>query len=167
VTKPVKDAMKMRKYFPYPLNESRDHFIAGYRRVDKEGILVVLSHGSEKGPMMIAGREGADNVVFMSDEEIHRFGDYLVSHNITLYLLSCNTGRMTIAHSTDERTFAAKLKDTNATFYAPDGYAKISTGDSVQFKAVEREDGGGSASWLSVERQAIDILRSGKSLTIP
>jgi hypothetical protein len=134
--------------------------------VDQNGILVVLSHGSEQGPMMIAGREGNDNVVFMSDREIQNFGQHLVLQNITLYLLSCNTGRMTLADP-NERTFAAKLSDTNATFYAPDGYAKICTGGSVQFKVVEQDDGGGSASWLCVKRQAISTLRPGKSLTIP
>ncbi|MFC5583049.1 hypothetical protein [Rhodanobacter terrae] len=103
--------------------------------VDQDGILVLLSHGDETGPLMVKGHNGKD----MDADQIREFGAHLVQRNISLYLLSCETGK---------GAFAASLAATGATFIAPIGYAEFKS-NSVGVAVHSRGDKNELLGWFS------------------
>lgn len=110
-----KDALtyfKGKGYASYSLNEKPAYFWELIDIVAENGVLVILSHGDENGPLMVAGTSGKD----MTKEQIQKFGGILKAKKVALYLLSCNTG---------SDGFFDTLKETGATFIAPLGYADV------------------------------------------
>ncbi|MGN6229202.1 MAG: hypothetical protein ACTHNM_17390 [Dyella sp.] len=140
-----------KNYQTAPLDDDPQTFWRWVTSVDEGGILVLLSHGDETGPLMVKGHRGND----MSDTQIQEFGAHLTLRNIRLYLLSCETGK---------GAFAEKLAATGATFIAPVGYAEFKT-NSVGVAVHSRGEGSKLLGWYAHGIEAPS--RNAKPLVIP
>jgi hypothetical protein len=134
-----------------PLDEDPQTFWDWVTSVDQDGILVLLSHGDENGPLMVKGHKGKD----MSAGQITDFGARLVLRNIRLYLLSCETGK---------GAFAGSLAATGATFIAPMGLAEFKA-NSVGVAVHSRGETNKLLGWYSHGIAAPS--RNSKPLVIP
>lgn len=117
------------------LTDNERDFWSAINTVERDGTLVLLSHGDKNGPLMVKGTSGND----MKKEEITAFGGQMARNNITVYMLSCHTG---------QDPFASLFAGTNCKFVAPEGYASLTniTG-GVQVRSVTGEDHRGVAGW--------------------
>jgi len=153
-----KDALtyfKKKDYVSCPLSDKPAYFWELINIVAENGVLVILSHGDENGPLMVAGTSGKD----MTKEEIQKFGEILKTKKIALYLLSCNTG---------SGSFFNNLKDTGATFVAPLGYADVreSSAGLSAYSTNGKKDFG--ITYLGWNGNGIDSPnRASKPLVIP
>lgn len=111
-------SFKRRGYETKPLGEDPDIFWSIVVQLEEGSVLVLLSHGDENGPLLVRGDEGDD----MSDDDIKLLGEHLLLGKISLYLLSCHTGK---------NPFFDKLAATGASFAAPLGYASVESGVGV------------------------------------
>ncbi|ALK32741.1 hypothetical protein [Burkholderia plantarii] len=121
------DTQKMFKNKGYEVVALTNDPAFFWKQIDKiedKGFLAIMSHGDDNGFLMVDGTSGKD----MTDTEIDTFGTTLQKRGITLYLLSCHTGR---------DPFCAKLLKTHCRFAAPIGYAEVkSTSQSLSVYSV-------------------------------
>jgi hypothetical protein len=140
------------------LNEDPKTFMNALNGVPEGGNMVFLSHGDERGPLLVVGDDGND---FMSDEQIEVLGARLKEKKAKLYLLSCHTGKT----DPEEPTFCDKLAATQAKFVAPMGFAKVSGNPgSLAVTSVEGEKAMG---WAGTDAPVGRAARAGRALELP
>ncbi|PAK11165.1 hypothetical protein DF156_01715 [Burkholderia ubonensis] len=124
-TSDAKRYFRNKEYSLVELTKKSKDFWDNVKLVENNGFLVILSHGDENGFLTVAGNEGGD----VSGDDLEKFGDDLKKRGITLYLLSCHTGK---------DPCGSILWKTKCVFAAPIGYAKVvSSSATVGVYSVE------------------------------
>lgn len=169
----TESAMKNRGYRCVKLTDNSKTFWDTVNSVQQNGILILLSHGDESGPLMVKGNDGKD----MTDEEINALGTNLVSKKIAFYCISCNTGILgTIKDKNGKETptFASSLCQTKAYVIAPNGKAKVNLFGSVSLSVIDtkttsdgREQPGRWVEMKDGKSRELTEYRAAKPLPIP
>jgi hypothetical protein len=146
------------KYEKTALNKDPETFWGALNKVPEGGNMVFLSHGDERGPLLVAGDDGDD---FMSDKQIEVLGARLKEKEAKLYLLSCHTGKT----DPEKQTFCDKLAATQAKFVAPMGFCKVNGNPgSLAVTSVEGETAMG---WAGTDAPEGRAARAGRALELP
>jgi hypothetical protein len=142
---------KNRGYSCVRLTDKAAFFWQQLGGLGKADILVLQSHGDDDGPLLVDGQRGDS----MTEKEVGQLINMLVAKDISLYLLSCHTGR---------GQFARKLaEDARAKWVAPVGFALVESGAGVcNAYSVEGNVHHGWVGTLVPPRH-----RLGKALSIP
>lgn len=128
-----------RGYRAIALTDDPKTFWESLNGVGISGTFVLYSHGDKDGLLVVKGTDGNS----LTSEEISRFGNILAERNITLYLISCETGA---------GSFNENLAKTNAVYVAPLGSAKVeSTSSSLMVYSVDPSDNHKKLGWVGNE----------------
>ena len=115
--------MRRKGYICMPLTNNPDFF---WRAISdfQSGVLVLLSHGNEYGPLAVAGNQG-------NDIDLDRFARIIKANDLTLYLLSCHTG---------QDPCGSTLGSKGLEFVAPKGCAVFRTIGDEKIDVFSKDD---------------------------